>query len=157
VRVEIDIEVDDRGAPSCRGLRIVPYEDGPPVTGTLLRDVAIDRLMRRAVTRDTFRLEPQDPGLARAVRFDARSFLEHYRHGARQPRRGAPVTAADLSNIADMYRTEFETGSTSPTKAIAETFRVDRSTARRWVQRARKEGLLGQPRQGEQAHSNHRN
>jgi hypothetical protein len=44
--------------------------------------------------------------------------------------------------VADVYRTAAAQGRHDPSRAVAEEFRVNRGTARKWVARARELGLL---------------
>jgi hypothetical protein len=99
-------DAPNRGAPRCRGLEARPYEGGS-ITATALRAVAPDQLMRVAVM-DAMRTIAELPSgelQAIAPSLEERDdFYENYRRGARRPRRGAPLTDADLQHVAKAYR-----------------------------------------------------
>jgi transposase len=52
------------------------------------------------------------------------------------------ITYARLVEVAEVYRRAHAV-TNSPTQAVADHFERPRSTAAKWVQRAREEGLLG--------------
>jgi hypothetical protein len=78
---------------------------------------------------------------------DRDAFYERYRRGARRPRRGSPVSDANLRQVADLYRAAFRRGD-PPTRTIADEMHIARSTAARWVAKARDRGMLGPAMQG---------
>jgi hypothetical protein len=66
-------------------------------------------------------------------------------YGMTKPRRRHFLTQERLREVAATYRAAVEAGE-APTKAVAEKWGVPHSTASKWVQRARKEGVLGTAR-----------
>lgn len=65
--------------------------------------------------------------------------------GSQAPQRagGVPLYGPDhFAAVAETYRASFHAGSAAPTKAVAQAFSVSRSTAAKWVARAREMGLL---------------
>jgi hypothetical protein len=69
-------------------------------------------------------------------------FYERYARDARRPHRGSPVTDENLRQVAKLYRAAIKRGD-PPTETVAETMHIARSTAARWVTRARERKLLG--------------
>jgi hypothetical protein len=65
----------------------------------------------------------------------------------RRPRRGSPITDANLNAVAERYREALERGD-PPTQSVARELNVARSTAARWVTKARERGFLGPALQG---------
>ena len=66
--------------------------------------------------------------------------------GVQEHRRGGvPLYQPEhFASVAETYRAAFAAGSAAPTKAVAQAFSVSRSTAAKWVARAREMGLLGE-------------
>jgi hypothetical protein len=141
VEVEMETEVDDRGRPHCRRLEVRPL-DHAEVTGDTLRRIPIARwlgfLMTEAMWRVTAPGEMQT-GMLQAERAE---FYERYAQGARRPRSGSPITADHLCKVAELYRAALERGD-PPTQTVADEMYAARSTAARWVAKARERGLLG--------------
>jgi hypothetical protein len=148
-RVVLVVEVDDRGAASCRRVEVAAES----VSGELLRRVPVNRLLARAMAAAHFRFgEPEDGGIridfgeGGVARFptpkESAEFYESYARNARKPRRGSPLTDENLRNVADLYRAATRRGD-PPTQTVASAMSVARPTAARWVSAARKRGLLG--------------
>jgi hypothetical protein len=74
-------------------------------------------------------------------------FYEQYAEGARAPRRGSPITDENLRQVAEVYRAALERGD-PPTETVANVLNVARSTAARWVSKARERDFLGPAMRG---------
>jgi hypothetical protein len=74
-------------------------------------------------------------------------FYERYGQGTRRSRSGSPLTAEHLSEVAERYRKALKQG-LPPTQTVADEMHAARSTAARWVAKARERGLLGPARRG---------
>jgi hypothetical protein len=148
----IEIELDAEGIPQCRGLNLRDT-DGVGITTKTLRRVALVRLMREAVAQAARLYTPVEKDGKPVFRIvstppsEAASFYEGYVKEARRPRQGSPVTDERLQAVADLYRKAIEEGQ-PPTREIADSMHVGRSTAARWVAKARERGYLGPAIQG---------
>jgi hypothetical protein len=100
-----------------------------------LVEVPIDRVDPR---RENERLVPDEHGL---VRVYAPAFSEASGRRAGPSPRPGEKQAPDLQRIAELYRRAVA-GGMAPSHDIAAEFGVTRTTARKWVQRARERGLL---------------
>lgn len=152
-KLEIEIAVDDRGVPRCRGLAIRAYDDGPEVTGDLLRRLPIRRLVKEAtgVAASVVALEVA-PGGGGAHLYipsppERREIYGQFTDDARRPRRGSPITDQNLRGVAGLYRAALDNGD-PPTQTIVDKMHVARSTASRWVAAARERGFLGPATRG---------
>lgn len=70
------------------------------------------------------------------------SSCDRYAKGGRRPRQGSPVTDHQLGEVAQLYRAAIAQG-VPPTQTIADEMHAARSTAARWVGKARERGFLG--------------
>lgn len=132
--IELDVEVDARGRPFCRGLAL----RGPHITAPTLKDLPLDYLIRDA-TAEAARVWS---GITRSAlgisRQEARAALN-----TRMPRQGSEVTPEHLQAVAKMYRALVKSRQPGPVANIARFHCVHRSTAARWVRMARDAGYLG--------------
>jgi len=69
-------------------------------------------------------------------------YLDSYERAVPRPKRGAAITDAWLEGVAAVYRDATADGR-PPTAAVKEHFQTSRPTAARWVQEARRRGILG--------------
>ena len=150
--VRLDVELDERGHPYCRGLAVVPAP-GEVVSGDVLRRLPVGRLLAEAVAAAAFSVEDRGWTIERegAERVgqaidlaptERAALYERYVRGARRPRRGSPLTDSNLRQVADLYRAALDRGD-PPTQTVADAMHVARSTAARWVAAARERELLG--------------
>jgi hypothetical protein len=72
--------------------------------------------------------------------------MEQLGAARRSGRRRPPLSDDTLVAVSEVYRKAHATGA-SPTKAVQRHFHVSRSTAGRWVGRARQQGYLGPTRE----------
>jgi hypothetical protein len=146
--VELEVEVDDRGAGTCRSVRIWPIERlAESVSGEELDRLSFDELVRRAVAHAAMRSTavargPSGNPSHLLTNAEGDDFYRQLTKGARRPRKGSPVTDSNLQTVADVYRMAVERGD-PPTKTVANQLHIARSTAGRWVQKARERGFLG--------------
>lgn len=143
-----------------------PPAHARPITGAVLRRVRVHELVREATAAATIRYTRQRPDDERAnepfnidgepawedrevwpLQEDWEAGRLFVANGARQPRRGIPITDDDLRHVADVYRASMAEGR-PPTLTVAETMHVARPTASRWIARARARGFLGPARRG---------
>jgi hypothetical protein len=152
ISIELDIEVSDRLQAHCSGLRL--SAGSGQVTSETLRQIAVGRLAREAVATVASFFERDETAPGNFWMFPPADVAAEIFADARRPRRGIPLTDADLEEVADLYREAVAGGDTSPTLTISERKHVGRSTAARWVSRARARGYLGpavRGRAGEEA------
>lgn len=163
--VELGIEVDAHGTARCRELRVQTYtararelgtgtlgEDESTISGELLRTIPVARLVREAVTAAMNKVRELPDGRVVPLitdQGDRDEFYASFAGGMRQPRRGSPLSDDHLRRVADLYRAALERGD-PPTQTIADEFPVPlaRSTAAKWVMKARERGFLGPAMQG---------
>jgi hypothetical protein len=165
----LDVAVED-GRAVCERLVVDRGPGGRPVTGTTLRaipvgelvKVAADRVARLALRapvgeRPTVTLDDGEEhplfheridnewvavplgGIARSGQYQAET------RNANRRGRGR-ITDQELRNVASVYRTAYLKRE-APTAAVARELHVSRSTAGRYVHRARERGFLGPTRQ----------
>ena len=127
-----EIEVEN-GNIMCTAIRALP---GQQLTGKLLRQVPISRLVREAAANGVVHLRK-----GFAVRFVTGPF------GVERPDLQEPRKVDDdfLGEVASVYREAVAIGIT-PALAIKRRFGTTPGNARRWVMQARKRGLLGPAR-----------
>lgn len=148
----VEVELDAEGIPHCHGLNL-RNAAGEGITTQTLRRVALVRLMREAVAQAARLYTPVEKNGKPVFRIvstppsEAVDFYERYTKEARRPRQGSPVTDERLEAVADFYRKAMEEGK-PPTREIADSMHVARSTAARWVSKARERGFLGPARRG---------
>jgi len=153
VELEADVIVERRRAvPHCVKLMVRRVDalgraSREPVTTDILRSIPIARILARAMENPFMffkigegpegRKRLELPGEAERAKLYARHV-----EGARQPRRGSPITDENLRQVAGLYRAAMERGD-PPTQTVADAMGVPRSTAARWVAKARERDLLG--------------
>lgn len=113
---------------------------GGPVTSDVLPRVPVGRLVRAAATNVVMRSEGQAVMGGRGLV----SVNTPYRPEVDVSQGPTPEA---LEAVAVVYRLAFAVGE-PPTRAVAEQLGLARSTAGRWVQRAREAGLLGATTEG---------
>jgi hypothetical protein len=147
--IQLLIETDANKTSRCTRVSV----HGADLTSDHLR-FPLERLVPLAVARyaqqspretDPADLVSSEPLHARKEDWDRDRyvrFYEQYTADARRPRKGAPITDKQLTQVADLYRAAIEHGD-PPTQTVAEQMRIPRSTAARWVTKARERGHLG--------------
>jgi hypothetical protein len=118
--------VGGRWEPSDITIRTLRIDITGPITSTVLRQVPVGRLVDRA--------RAEHYGIASTVAFKGephQGFVEPWQKGE-TPRLGID----HYQKVAEVYKTAFAAGA-SPTKAVAEYYKVSASTAASWVSRAR--------------------
>jgi len=142
----LDIWVDRSGNPHCHGLRLTcdPSSTGSISTSTY-RALNLATLVHQAF-RDALvpitRLDSQEGELVFERRVAESSELDSIvPQGVKRSKQRKPLGDDELRLTAQFYVSASAEG-VSPTKSLAERFNVNRSTARRWVQRAVERGFL---------------
>jgi hypothetical protein len=153
--IHLTVSVED-GQPVVADVRLERRAGAPPITSTILRDIPLKTIVRESVAvagvvqafrkaddddpnaDDAQVLEYGSPELAVAVQD---SLLSAY-----DARQGVPITDEVLQKVAEIYRGAHAAGK-PPTKAVELELVVSRSTAGRYVQRARERGFLGPTRE----------
>jgi len=163
--------VVEGGRAVCEAVRLERRRGGPPVNGTVLRQIPIGECAKRAASKlaalavrsSSGRLSFTDPEtgeatpvytkpiddehLAVPVVTGAPKFLAAYEGG-----RAGRVSEDELREAADAYREAFATAEggerAAPTVAVAKRLNVSRSTAARRVAAARAAGFLGDALRG---------
>jgi hypothetical protein len=148
VSARLRIETDLDGTSRCTAVSI----HGDDLTSNDLR-LPLARLVRQAVAHWALPVgTPAGSSLeghaataleAGVDRERFMGFYEEFTANARRPRRGAPITDAQLEDVATRYRKAIEDGDRSPTRTVADQLVVGRSTAARWIAKARERGMLG--------------
>lgn len=138
----LELELDDENVPRCRALAVRAGE----VTDETLREIHVAELAALALAEAARPYEPSAPGVVRMPIFpapaDRERAYERFVEGARRPRQGSRVDDETLSQVADLYRAAVAAGD-PPTAMIGKTMNASRSTAARWVTKARERGFLG--------------
>jgi hypothetical protein len=151
---ELEIEVDSWGRPRCVALRVTAKSEGA-VTGDMLRRLPVARHVERAALQAASVVEVQKDlrgGITQigpvSNREQAAEVLESA--ARRVPRRGSPVSDEHLKQVATLYRKalRMQGPKKAPTEAVAMQMHVSRSTAGRWVRKARDAGFLGPGHRG---------
>ncbi|MDQ3640971.1 MAG: hypothetical protein M3450_05760 [Actinomycetota bacterium] len=150
---------DSVGGPRCVGVQLWaarhPEEADASVEidTTVWRSIPLGRLVREAavrqvevaeaVARHHERLAALYGGEASSIREEADASLERWSKRGPAPRYGREHFAA----VAETYAAALVAGE-RPTKAVATKFTVSKSTAAKWVAKARGLGLLGSTERG---------
>jgi hypothetical protein len=143
----LDIEIDRWGRPRCVGLTMRPAEGGS-LNWEPLKKLPLDRLVLQATqVAASFFGSPQ-PTTDGGLRFDFYGTPEERIAAAEKvadtARRRPKLPDDHLERVARVYREALEAG-VAPTRAVAVELAGgwDRySSAKRWVQQARKAGFL---------------
>jgi hypothetical protein len=135
------------GNPQCDWIRVERGERAASVTSGALRKIPVARFLRESVSLAAIRLVTRDDGTVvgepiAGVRVSPLRLGRQFR----RPRRGFPLSEDDLRKVAEVYRDALAAGDPSPTATVARILHVSRSTAGRWVGRARGDGYLGPAR-----------
>lgn len=109
--------------------------DGGEVTGTLLRRVPVQTILRWVIPRAIKDYAGTDSVAVKAYRFPEQANSGDRRAGRRGP------SLEDLQAVATVYRLA-EIASDAPAKAVAEAFRLEKRTATNWILKARESNLL---------------
>jgi hypothetical protein len=131
-RLEIEVVLEgDRFI--CQSLRAERKKGGDPVTSQGLRKLPIQDLIRGASLGVLHRVKRNPEGNAWVLQpLNRVSFRRFAKKGP---------TMEALEHVALVYRLAYAANE-SPTKAVQEAFGLARSTAERWVSKARDAGLI---------------
>lgn len=149
----------ENGRPVCEGLRLERKPGRSALGGALLRRLPIAEYIRLAVDAvgharwpgtgpvtvkvdgESYPLSSEPAGEGHvATPIAGVTRTKHYKASKRAPR--GQVGDETLREVALTYRTAHARGQ-APTQAVMERWYVSRSTASRWVKRARQAGMLG--------------
>jgi hypothetical protein len=155
-------EVDGRA--ECVGLEVgADFEasdarDPPPLTSSALRRIKLAELIEEGARRYRDQLrelaelpgflnsepDPEGERLARRTRTSARRRLPAATATTRRGRTGRPIERGPehLAQVAKVYAHAYRAGQ-RPTEAVRQEWQVSKTTAAKWVARAREAGLLG--------------
>lgn len=146
--VTLDIELDYRALPICRGMSLEPEPPSTePITAISSR-VPLLQLMKLAKAEATVEIgEPDAEGNRWAIhggREAMDAFVEEHREGARAPLRGLPLTDDDLARTARLYMDAKKRPKRrhAPRQAVADAEGISLATASRRVKMAREAGYL---------------
>lgn len=130
VKIEM-VAVYDQAAGRYRvaQLRLLAPDEGE-VTGTLLRKIPVQSILRWVIPRAIKDFVAQDSAEVRAYRFPERSAAPSRKPGRRGP------SEEDLQAVATIYRLA-EIASDAPSRAVAEAFGLEKRTAINWIAKAR--------------------
>jgi hypothetical protein len=163
--------VVDHGRATCEELRVERGPEGKPITGTVLRELALGEYVKVATAKVAYiavqhprgagplkwRTEDGEETTVLNYRIDDEwvaipaGGLERSERFERETRksdrrhRGTRVTDDELRRVADIYRAA-HVAREAPTAAVAAQLHVSRSTAGRYVQQGRARGFLGPTR-----------
>lgn len=133
----------------------------PPVTGRLLRELPVGRLVETTLARWTQFLHPEwDPTL-NPMEADLEGFMKLSPRMAElisesEPERqavdggrkhGRGLGSTHYERVAQVYKEAVRLGQ-SPVQSVAEAFQVSKSNAAKYVARAREQGFLPQTTRG---------
>ena len=149
--IAMRVVVADGGRAECDLLECSRRAGGPPITGEVLREIPVAAILRDVLAAAALEIQFDAEGarlLQRAGQARLDDLFVKYHEVTREPaRRGVPVTDGRLREVASVYRGAALAGLPA-TKTVAEVMHVSRSTAARWVMKARDAGLLGKARPG---------
>ena len=156
--------VVENGRAVCDGLALERQPGGPPVSGDALRRVPVLEYVSRAADNAGYWVLPghgSEPIPFEGQTFPLRSIpfddvhvavpvggigrTAEYKAATRAPRQQGRVTDETLRAVADVYR-EAIGKREAPTQAVMAEWHVSRTTASRYVRRAREAGFLGAAR-----------
>lgn len=151
------------GRPLCEALSLELGSDGQRIDGEDLRRIPVRTYMRLAIDQVAMWIlpapDPDSPLFIEgqqwlserfddehiAIRLTAITDIEAVKALLRPQRVSGAVTDETLLEVADVYRRTHAAGA-APTAAVAQEWNVSRSTASRWIRRAREAGHLGRAR-----------
>lgn len=155
--LRLEIEVSNNGQGRVIALEVRAPDEGR-IASDKLRRIPIGRLTRQAVAGAAQHVEAGNVAprtLLAAMINKSRSqaeadasFYRRYTDDARHPRQGSPLTDENLRQVASIYRAATKRGD-PPTQTVADSLKVARSTAARWVGKARERGFLGPALRGQ--------
>jgi hypothetical protein len=134
--VEIEVALEG-GRFVCEALRAERKKGGPPVTSEGIRKLPVGGLIRTAAMENIYRVR-KNPTARDSVTTTKAHLGGFERFAAAGP------TDEALEYVALVYRLAYACNE-NPTQAVTEAFGLPRSTAERWVSRARDLGLIDTP------------
>ena len=137
VRLEVWMEVAEDGKASCREVRVQAPE-GTSITGQVLKDITLPRIMAAAMVDATWRIDPETSQFQAA---DSVEMEELYPASVKRQSQGKRKTDEFLQRIVKLYRYAVAEGK-APTLFVQREEMVDRATARKWLAEAVKRGLM---------------
>lgn len=140
--LEMEIAVDGRGRATLRRFSV----SGPALTGRAIKSLPVRTLVQdaTAAAARTFGLPAGESGGRRTITHSEALLTID----SPEPRQGRAVGDERLRKVAELYRQRVSQGSRSPDQDIADLYGVHRTTAAKWVGRARAAGHLGPARPG---------
>ncbi|MGI8707254.1 MAG: hypothetical protein ACR2LG_03485 [Actinomycetota bacterium] len=131
-RIEIEVALEgDRFV--CEAMRVERKEGGAPVTSEGIRKLPVGDLIRTAALGHVYRVEKNPKGRGVVITETSVSGFERFADDG--------PTEEALQYVALVYRLAYACNE-SPTIAIEEAFQLPRSTAERWVSKARDLGYI---------------
>lgn len=137
VRLEVWMDVQEGGKASCREIRVQAPE-GLAITGQLLKDITLPRIMAAAMVDAAWRIDPETSQFQAA---DSAEMEERYPDSIKRPTQGKRKSDEFLMRIVKLYRHALDEGM-APSRLIEREEMVDRTTVRRWLAEAVKRGLM---------------
>lgn len=157
--LDFEIQLGETG-PECTAIRVA---EGGQLTGEVLRKVPLAAVVRGAVAHAARQYtHDQAEGIGSGFELNGetvytldsipaqeekRGTVEDWAKSSRRAQAGIPVTDDDLQQVASEYRQALK-GGRNPTAEVARIHHVSRSTASRWVRKARNAGYLGEAHAG---------
>lgn len=140
VGVTMTVETDASGVPRCTALALHELEGGEPITGGTLRRIPVQALMREALAHVAGQVQALPDGGGTRADFGGRP--ADFERDTQQRRRRTSITDDHLHHVADVYKAALGRRE-PPTQAVADEMYAARSTAARWVAKARAKDYLG--------------
>ncbi len=148
--IQITVGVAEDGRLVCTGLRTLPGVT-QEVTARSLRQIPLSQILAALGER-----YGAGSGLAEALQIVAerhglvvRTAMDDPPRYERPPQpRGYRIPREHFEHVAEVYREALRVNPRQPYSYITKTLQTTTPTARRWVQRAREMGLLGEGRRG---------
>ncbi|MGI8757503.1 MAG: hypothetical protein ACR2MB_16925 [Acidimicrobiales bacterium] len=146
--IDFVVEVVD-GVPQCRDLRITSVDGGREVRTLDLNAVRLGDWVEDVLAAFAGTIESEDKGVI-TVGYSGGTEAGAVAaiHDSRKGRGARKITPAFLTEVAEVYRKNFED---RPLQAVAAAFGVQDRQASNYVERCRAEGLLPKTTQGKKA------
>lgn len=135
------------GRPRCVGMQVDPRLESEFVDGAGLRSLRLGKIVDLCCRAASFQIKPTNSPehvLVSALPVELNNaFQEAWQENYGREKRKRGISDDDLREVARLYREALQSDNSASTKFVAHKMNVSRSTAARWVQKARSQGLIG--------------
>jgi hypothetical protein len=151
-RLRLDIVVDENG-PRCTAATFEQIDAGEPVRADLLRRMVFGEVFKAALETAAIRPLVLDGEIVGGAGFVSTAEFEAAEREVGREGRRWRLTEDHLAAVAEVYadatRRRVTSGQRAPTEAVRDHFEISRPAAGRWVQAARRAGMLTDTGRGE--------